>query len=217
MASSNEIETVGAAAQASTDDRKPAIIESATPQISLDATQWGMVAFMTSEVAFFGALIAAYISFLGQDQNGPTPADVLSLPLAVATTFCLVSSSLTVHRADRALARARQTRFRLWWSVTIVLGILFLAGTAYEWHDLITQHQLTINRNLFGTTFYTLVGFHALHVSIGVLIMLIVLGLTLSRQVTTDHRTPVQLVAWYWHLVDSVWLVVFTVVYLVGR
>jgi cytochrome c oxidase subunit 3/cytochrome o ubiquinol oxidase subunit 3 len=95
--------------------------------------------------------------------------------------------------------------------------VAFLLGTAYEWNGLIRDHGLTISRNLFGTTYYTLVGFHALHVTIGVLVMLTVLGLALRRQVTVQNASGVQLVSWYWHFVDVVWIVVFTVVYLVGR
>ncbi len=119
-----------------------------------------------------------------------------------------------------------------WWSATIVLAIVFLAGTAYEWQTLIYEHSLTISRNLFGTTYYTLVGFHAVHVTVGVIVMLTVLGLVLRtgggwwvagggkkpNGPATRHLTPVtQLVSWYWHFVDGVWVVVFTVVYLVGR
>ena len=113
--------------------------------------------------------------------------------------------------------RGNQGGFALWWLGTIVLGVLFLGGTAYEWYGLIVDHGLTISRNLFGTTYYTLVGLHALHVTGGVTIMLIVLGLALRRQVTTANQAGVGLVAWYWHFVDAVWVVVFTVVYLVGR
>ena len=86
------------------------------------------------------------------------------------------------------LHRGNQGGFVRWWLATIVLGVLFLGGTAYEWYGLIVDHGLTISRNLFGTTYYTLVGLHALHVSGGVTIMLIVLGLALRRQVTTANR-----------------------------
>jgi cytochrome c oxidase subunit 3/cytochrome o ubiquinol oxidase subunit 3 len=89
--------------------------------------------------------------------------------------------------------------------------------TGVEWHDLIFNKQLTIGRNLFGTTYYTLVGFHAFHVTVGVIVMLIVLGLAMRRQITTAHRTGVTLVAWYWHFVDAVWIVVFLVVYIASR
>ena len=99
----------------------------------------------------------------------------------------------------------------------VAFGAAFLGGTAYEWQELISRHHLTISRNLFGTTYYTLVGLHALHVTGGVTIMAIVLGLALGRQVTSANRAGVGLVSWYWHFVDGVWVVVFTVVYVVGR
>jgi cytochrome c oxidase subunit 3/cytochrome o ubiquinol oxidase subunit 3 len=176
-----------------------------------------MLGFLLSEVALFTTLIVVYLSFLHQDRVGPTPAEALSLPLVIGTTICLLSSSLIIHLADRALERQRQRTFCLWWSGTIVLGVVFLAGTAFEWHELIERHGLTIRRNLFGTSYYTLVGFHGLHVTAGVIMMLIVLGLALRQQVTHANRTGVQLVSWYWHFVDVVWVAVFTVVYLFGR
>jgi cytochrome c oxidase subunit III len=180
---------------------------------ALSPPQWGMLSFLVSEVAFFSTLIAAYVTFLGQDTSGPTPA-VLALPLVLGTTAALVASSFTIHLAERALAENRHATFCRWWLMTIALGIVFLSGTAYEWHDLITRHGLTIDRNLFGTTYYTLVGFHALHVTVGVVVMAIVLGLALARQIAPRERGAVELVAWYWHFVDVVWLVVFSVVYL---
>jgi cytochrome c oxidase subunit 3/cytochrome o ubiquinol oxidase subunit 3 len=148
---------------------------------------------------------------------GPTPAEALSLSLVVFTTACLLASSATVHLAERTLHRGNRGRFIQWWLATILLGGVFLAGTGFEWHDLVERHNLTISRNLFGTTYYTLVGLHALHVTGGVSIMLIVLGLALGRQITSANSSAVGLVSWYWHFVDGVWLVVFTVVYLVGR
>jgi cytochrome c oxidase subunit 3/cytochrome o ubiquinol oxidase subunit 3 len=105
----------------------------------------------------------------------------------------------------------------LWWTATIALGLIFLAGTAYEWHDLITEQHLTISRNLFGSTYYTLVGFHALHVTVGVLAMLITLALAVRGAVTARNPAGVELISWYWHFVDGVWVIVFTVVYLFGR
>jgi len=185
----------------------------------LTPSQWGMLAFLFSEVAFFTTLIVVYISYLHRDGvgHGPTPAEVLSLPLVIGTTICLLSSSFVIHLAERALDRQRQSTFCLLWFATIVLGLAFLLGTAYEWRELIERHGLTIGRNLFGTTFYTLVGFHGLHVTVGVIVMLVVLGLALRRRVTRDNQIGVQLVSWYWHFVDAVWVAVFTVVYLVGR
>jgi cytochrome c oxidase subunit 3/cytochrome o ubiquinol oxidase subunit 3 len=182
----------------------------------LTTQQWGLIAFLLSEVALFGTLIVTYIYYLGRDTEGPTPAEMLSLRLVLATTACLLASSGTAHLAERTLERNNQSGFIRWWLATIVLGTAFLVGTGFEWYDLIDR-GLTIGRNLFGTTYYTLVGLHALHVTGGVTIMIIVLGLALARQVTSANRAGVGLVAWYWHFVDGVWVVVFTVVYLVGR
>jgi cytochrome c oxidase subunit 3/cytochrome o ubiquinol oxidase subunit 3 len=190
----------------------PAIVAERT----LSPGQWGLLSFLVSEVALFGTLIVVYVFYLGKDVVGPTP-EALSLRLVLGTTACLLLSSVTVHFAERALRHGTQGGFCLLWGLTILLGVLFLSGTAYEWYGLIVDHGLTISRNLFGTTFYTLVGLHALHVTGGVTMMLIVLGLALRRQVTTANPAGVELVAWYWHFVDAVWVVVFTVVYVVGR
>jgi cytochrome c oxidase subunit 3/cytochrome o ubiquinol oxidase subunit 3 len=187
------------------------------PERTLSTGQWGMLSFLVSEVAIFGTLIVTYLFYLGKDVVGPTPAEALTLPLVLGTTAGLLASSGTIHQAERRLERGDQGSFIRWWTATIVLGVLFLLGTAYEWHGLIYHHGLTISRNLFGSTYYTLVGLHALHVTGGVIIMLTVLGLALVRQVTSANRAGVGLVAWYWHFVDVVWVVVFTVVYLVGR
>jgi cytochrome c oxidase subunit 3/cytochrome o ubiquinol oxidase subunit 3 len=176
-----------------------------------------MLSFLVSEVALFGTLIVTYVFYLGRDTVGPTPAVALSLSLVVWTTACLLASSGTVHVAERTLGRGNLRGFMMWWLATIVLGAVFLGGTAFEWRDLIYRYQLTISRNLFGTAYYTLVGLHALHVTGGVTIMTIVLGLAVGRQVTSSHQAAVGLVSWYWHFVDGVWVVVFTVVYLVGR
>lgn len=188
-------------------------LQVATDHGQLTTGKVGMVAFLVSEVAFFSTLIVAYLSYLGKDTIKPTPAEALALPLVIGTTICLLSSSGTIHLAERGRS---QKAFLIWWSLTIALGVIFLLGTAYEWQELISRHHLTINRNLFGTTYYTLVGFHALHVTGGVVAMLIVLALAL-RGAVTPHAMGVTMVAWYWHFVDGVWVVVFTVVYVVGR
>lgn len=187
------------------------------PEHTLNAAQWGMASFLLSEVAFFSTLIVTYVTFIGRDVVGPLPAEVLSLSLVILTTAFLLTSSVTIHAAERALARGEQWFFRFFWAATILLGIAFLAGTAYEWHDLIEKQGLTISRNLFGTTFYTLVGFHGLHVTAGVIALTIVLWLSLRGELGKRHSTGVQLVAWYWHFVDAVWIVVFLVVYVFGR
>jgi cytochrome c oxidase subunit 3/cytochrome o ubiquinol oxidase subunit 3 len=187
------------------------------PERTLSAPEWGMASFLLSEVAFFCTLIATYVAFMGYDIVGPTPAEALALPIVIISTACLLTSSVVIHAAERALHRQQQGRFCLLLAMTIGLGVAFLVLTGIEWRELVTKHELTIDRNLFGTTYYTLVGFHGVHVTVGVIAMLIVLGLALRRQVTAGNSTGVRLVAWYWHFVDAVWIVVFFVVYVVSR
>jgi len=184
---------------------------------TLTAPEWGMASFLLSEVAFFSTLIVTYVTFLGKDLVGPTPREALSLPLVFGTTACLLSSSVVIHAAERALERNEHRIFLFFWAATIALGVAFLVGTAYEWRNLIEQHSLTLGRNLFGTTYYTLVGFHALHVTAGVIALSVVLGLALRGELGEQHSLGIRLVSWYWHFVDAVWIVVFLVVYIFGR
>jgi cytochrome c oxidase subunit 3 len=184
---------------------------------NLTPSQIGMLAFLVSEVAFFSTLIVAYLTFVGRDSSGPTPAKALSLPLALVSTMFLFASSFTLHRAEQLLHRGSRSGFHLWWGLTILLGAIFLAGTAYEWSELIRVHGLTISANLFGSTYYTLVGFHGVHVGCGLLAMSVVLGLSLRDRIGTQPGGGIELVGWYWHFVDAVWAVVFSVVYLWGR
>ena len=180
-----------------------------SPERTLTATQWGMASFLLSEVAFFGTLIPTYVAFMGKDIVGPTPAEALSMPLVIVATICLLGSSAVIHLAERSLEHGRQQAFRFLWAATIGLGIAFLVGTAIEWRELINEHHLTIGRNMFGTTFYTLVGFHGLHVTIGVIAMLIFLFLSLGREISEQQRTGVEMVGWYWHFMDGVWVLLF--------
>ncbi len=178
----------------------------------------GMLAFLLSEVAFFGTLIMTYVYFLHQSlQEALTPSQVFQLPKALIASACLFSSSGTIHYAERAIRRQARGEFMALWGATIALGVLFLIGTALEWQDLIVNRGLTIGSGLFGTTYFTLVGFHALHVTIGLIVMSIVLALVSSNRMGTNELTTIEVVSWYWHFVDGVWLVVFTVVYVVGR
>jgi len=189
----------------------------ATNHNPLTTTHYGMLAFLASEVALFSTLIVTYLMLIGSDKVGPTPREALSLPLVIATTCCLLASSATIHKAEGYLRLGQPEKFQSWWAATIGLGIVFLLGTAYEWRELIVEHHLTISRNLFGSTYYTLVGFHGLHVTCGVLTMLALWALASRRHVSTENSLAVELAAWYWHFVDVVWVVVFLVVYIVGR
>ena len=186
--------------------------------VSVSSVKVGMLAFLGSEAAFFGTLIMTYVYFLHQTKHRePNPSQVFRLPMVLAASACLLSSSATIYAAEKALRRNGMQAFLGWWGLTIVLAVLFLLGTMLEWTDLMNRWGLTISRNLFGTTYFTLVGFHALHVTIGVVVMSMVFGLAWCRQITTRNETGVQVVSWYWHFVDAVWLMVFALVYIVGR
>ncbi len=205
-----------AAASPVTTDQPPAPVLDALQKTH--PARAGMAFFLLSDVAFFGTLIVTYIYYLGQDTGGPlSPGNVLKLPITVVDTIFLLSSSATIHLALKALHAGAQAAFRLWWAATLVLGALFIAGTAVEWHDLIVNEGLWISSNLFGTCYYTLVGFHALHVTVGLVLLATVLGLALRGHVTAGRDESAEVISWYWHFVDGVWVVVFTLVYLVGR
>ena len=132
-------------------------------------------------------------------------------------TVCLLSSSLTIHIAANLLERGKRGAFLAFWFLTIVLGGLFLVGTGQEWHRLIYEHGFTISTNLFGTTYYSLVGLHAIHVTVGLLMLTIVLLFGLAGRVGQEQSARVDVLCMYWHFVDAVWVVVFTVVYVLGR
>ena len=168
-----------------------------------------------AESAIFTIFVVAYLFYVGKSLTGPTPQQVLETPIFF--TICLLSSSLTVHFAGKSLERGRQGAFLILWSLTILLGGLFLYGTGREWHRLIYEHGLTISTNLFGTTYYSLVGLHAFHVTAGLVMLLIVLIFGLSGRVGANQFRRVDVLALYWHFVDAVWVVVFTVVYILGR
>jgi cytochrome c oxidase subunit 3/cytochrome o ubiquinol oxidase subunit 3 len=174
-----------------------------------------MFALIIAESALFTIFVVAYIFYLGKSLSGPTPRQVLELP--IFNTVCLLSSSLTIWLAERQLEGRRVSRFGIWLAITIALGLIFLAGTALEWHKLIYQDGLTISTNLFGTTFYSLVGLHATHVVLGLLMLSSLLLFTITGKVTEDQAPRIGVLALYWHFVDAVWVVVFTVVYIVGR
>jgi cytochrome c oxidase subunit 3/cytochrome o ubiquinol oxidase subunit 3 len=175
----------------------------------------GMIGLIVMESAFLGTFVVAYLFYIGKSLSGPTPREVLDFPLL--NTACLLASSVTVAIAVRVLRRGRVTLFAAWLFVTILLGAEFLAGTAVEWYGLIVRDGLTIGTNLFGTTFYSLVGFHAGHVTLGLILLTIVWIFTVFGAVRTEHAERVELLSWYWHFVDAVWIVVLTAVYIVSR
>jgi cytochrome c oxidase subunit 3 len=182
--------------------------------ILTDRGRAGVSCLIVTEFALFSIFVVAYVFYIGKSLTGPMPNQVLELP--IWATICLLSSSLTVATAERALKGNRLQQFKLWTGVTILLGLEFLHQTAIEWRHLIHDFHLTITTNLFGTTFYSLVGLHASHVGIGLTLLLITLVLGLRGSMNGQSRR-FELLAWYWHFVDAVWVVVFTVVYVIGR
>jgi cytochrome c oxidase subunit III len=175
----------------------------------------GMSSLIAAEVAIFTIFVVAYIFYIGKSVSGPMPKDVLELP--IVGTVCLLSSSLTIHFAVRALRNSKVAIFGLWWFVTIALGSIFLVGTGREWYHLIFDDGLTVSTNLFGTTYYSLVGLHAFHVTVGLIILTLAMVFTLFGKVTPEHSERAEFFSLYWHFVDVVWVVVFTVVYVIGR
>jgi cytochrome c oxidase subunit 3 len=174
-----------------------------------------MACLIIAESAIFTIFVVAYLFYLGKSLTGPTPREVLETPIFF--TICLLSSSLTIHFATKLLERGQRGGFLGLWLLTIVLGGLFLFGTGREWHRLIYEHGLTISTNLFGTTYYSLVGLHGFHVSAGLLMLGIVLLFGFAGRVGREQAARVEVLSLYWHFVDAVWVVVFTVVYVLGR
>jgi cytochrome c oxidase subunit III len=175
----------------------------------------GVVGLILTESALFTIFVTAYLFYIGKSATGPYPQQVLDLPMVA--TLCLLSSSLTVALAERAFQRGDNGKFQLWWLVTIFLALEFLGSTALEWRRLIFQEHLTIATNLFGTTFYALVGLHASHVIVGLILLTLVWVLSLRGQVRKMHAEHIEMLSWYWHFVDGIWVIVFTVVYIIGR
>jgi cytochrome c oxidase subunit 3 len=174
----------------------------------------GMFGLIIGESAIFTIFVVAYVYYIGRSLYGPTPK-ILEVP--IFNSICLLSSSITIILAEHAIARGFMRRFAALWGLTMALGIEFLIGTGIEWRKLIFEDHLTIRTNLFGTTYYSLVGLHATHVVVGMLGLSLVMLFTLMGRVKQEHAERIQVLALYWHFVDAVWVVVFTVVYIVGR
>lgn len=175
----------------------------------------GMACLIVAEAAIFIIFFVSYIFYLGKSLSGPTPAQVLELP--IFGTICLLSSSVTVHWAVSALRKNNLRSCTLGLASTVLLGALFLLTTAQEWYHLIHDKGLTIRTNLFGTTYYSLVGLHATHVVVGLIMLSIALGVALSGRIKESHSEKLEVLSLYWHFVDAIWVAVFLVVYVIGR
>jgi cytochrome c oxidase subunit 3 len=174
----------------------------------------GMYCLIAAEAAIFTIFVVAYLFYIGKSVSGPQPKDVLHAPIFY--TVCLLASSLTIHAAVRKLVAGNMAAFVRFWVLTIILGGTFLYGTAREWVNLIFHDGLTVSTNLFGTTYYSLVGLHAFHVTIGLLALILVALFYFTAKLRREHAERLEVLSMYWHFVDAVWIVVFTIVYVVG-
>lgn len=179
----------------------------------MEKNKLAMLLFITNEAVFFLLLILAYVAFHRTAGTGPTAASSLNLGITAFFTVCLLSSSFTMWRAELNQRRGRRSAVRGWLAATIVLGAAFLLGQGREYAGLISRN-ITISRDLFGTTFFTLTGFHGLHVFFGLVLLAVLLGLATFGGREEPRRGGMNGVAVYWHFVDAVWVVIFSVVYL---
>jgi heme/copper-type cytochrome/quinol oxidase subunit 3 len=178
----------------------------------MEKNKLAMILFILSESAFFGLLILAYAYFRTLPDNGPTPQSSLSPLVTGFFSLFLLSSSFAVWQAGRNLKQQKPRRAAAWLLLTVILGVTFLIGQGIEWAKLIS-HGTTVSRNLFGTTFFTLTGFHGAHVIIGLVMLSILLGLARTGAFKGPESPAVESVSLYWHFVDGVWIVIFLLVY----
>ena len=180
----------------------------------LPHTKLAMWLFLSSECLLFGALITTYVLYRGASLEGPYPADVFDIAYTSVSSFVLLASSLTMVLALAAAQNRDFTRMRLWLLATAMLGMTFVGGQVYEFTAFYNE-GLSLTKNLFGTTFFVLTGFHGVHVTVGILMLLSLTGLSFADRLPEDPAFPVEMVGLYWHFVDIVWIIIFTVVYLI--
>ncbi len=185
-----------------------------TTALGVDNRKLGIWTLLGSEVMFFSSLIVAYIVMRGRSTAGPQPHEVLDVPLTAVNTFILICSSLTMVTALASIQRGDVRGVKRWLSATALLGLMFLSGQAYEFTKLFGE-GLTLSSNVGGATFFTLTGFHGMHVLGGVIWIGFVLARAWRGGVTQQNHLAVEMVGLYWHFVDLVWIIIFTVVYLI--
>ena len=174
----------------------------------------GMWVFLGSECLLFGALISTYVLYRGRSPVGPYPNDVFDIPYTSVSSFVLLMSSLTMVLALAAIQRGDQQRTRAWLMATALLGMTFVGGQVFEFTDFVHK-GLNLSTNVFGTSFFVLTGFHGTHVTVGVLMLLSLFAMSLLGRLPQERSLAVELIGLYWHFVDVVWIVIFTVVYLI--
>jgi heme/copper-type cytochrome/quinol oxidase subunit 3 len=171
-------------------------------------------AFLGSDCLFFGTFISTYMLYRGQSVSGPTPIEVFNIPYTSVSAFVLLMSSVTMVLALAAIQRGNHRGLRVWLLATALLGAVFVGGQYFEFTTF-WSHGLHLDTNLFGTTFFVLTGFHGAHVTIGIIMLLSLLATSLMGRLPTSDSLTVELTGLYWHFVDIVWIVIFTVVYLI--
>jgi heme/copper-type cytochrome/quinol oxidase subunit 3 len=179
----------------------------------LDTWKLGFWTFLGSETLFFGSLIATYMIYAGRNVTGPLPHEILDIPLTTLSTFVLLMSSLAMVLALSAVQRGNRKQTLIWLMVTPFMGLIFLGFQAYEFTHF--YHEgLTLSTNLFGSSFFVLTGFHGAHVTIGVVWLLILWLQAAAGRIGTADAMKVEIAGLYWHFVDIVWIVIFTLIYL---
>lgn len=169
--------------------------------------------FLASECLFFGSLISTYLVYLGKSLVGPYPHDVFNIPYTSVSAFVLLMSSLTMVLALAALQRGDHRGLRIWLMATALLGIVFLGGQTFEF-TVFVRDGVTLSSNLFGSTFFVLTGFHGAHVTVGVIMLLSFWVLSMRGKVSQAQSLNIEMLGLYWHFVDIVWIIIFTVIYL---
>jgi cytochrome c oxidase subunit 3/cytochrome o ubiquinol oxidase subunit 3 len=184
----------------------------------IDNRKLGMWVFLSSEFLFFGALITNYLLYGGRDFGSVVPREIYDIPFTSVSSFVLLMSSLTMVLAHDALARDDQESTRTWLLATAILGSIFLGGQVFEFYEFVTVYGMTLTTNPASSAFFLLTGFHGTHVAIGVVMLLSLFGMS-RRQGGLSHRhgMNVELVGLYWHFVDIIWIVIFTLVYLLSK
>jgi cytochrome c oxidase subunit 3/cytochrome o ubiquinol oxidase subunit 3 len=180
----------------------------------IDSRKLGMWAFLASECLFFGALISSYLLYRTRGAAGTRPGDVYDIPYTSVSSFVLLMSSLTMVLALAAIHRGDHSRLRVWLLTTALLGSVFVGGQVYEF-TLFTHEGLNLSSSVAASSFFVLTGFHGVHVTVGILWLLTLVGMSWRGQIPVERRLDIEIAGLYWHFVDVVWIVIFTVVYLV--
>jgi heme/copper-type cytochrome/quinol oxidase subunit 3 len=201
-------------------------VPEAQTSTGVDNKKLFMWLFLGSDCLFFGSLIATYLLYRGRDEaldrglavatHGPYPHELFDIPYTSVSSFVLLMSSLTMVLALAAIQQGDVRGLRIWLLATSLLGLVFLGGQAYEFTSFVHE-GLTLRTNLFGSTFFVMTGFHGAHVAVGVLMLLSIFSLASQGRIQQKDSLTVELAGLYWHFVDVVWIMIFTLIYLLPQ